>query len=73
MEECGAGKMGAPGETLRSGFVGERRNTEMSEFFRIRKNEGYGGCDDAPAVWLASAISVAVGICAAKVMGKFWR
>lgn len=28
--------------------------------------------DILPAVWLASAISVTVGICAAKLMGKFW-
>lgn len=29
--------------------------------------------DILPAVWLASAISVAVGITAAKLMGKVWR
>ena len=29
--------------------------------------------DILPAVWLASAISVAVGVTAAKIMGKFWR
>ncbi len=29
--------------------------------------------DIVPAVWLASAISVTVGICAAKVMAKLWR
>ena len=29
--------------------------------------------DILPAVWLASAISVAVGIAAAKIMGKLWR
>ena len=28
--------------------------------------------DILPAVWLASAISVAVGICAAKVLGRVW-
>ena len=29
--------------------------------------------DILPAVWLASAVSVAVGVCAAKLMGKVWR
>ena len=29
--------------------------------------------DILPAVWLASAISVAVGICAAKLLGRVWR
>ena len=29
--------------------------------------------DILPAVWLASAVSVAVGILAAKVMARFWR
>ncbi len=29
--------------------------------------------DILPAVWLASAVSVAVGILAAKVMGRLWR
>lgn len=29
--------------------------------------------DILPAVWLASAISVAVGIAAAKIMGRLWR
>ena len=29
--------------------------------------------DILPAVWLASAVSVTVGILAAKVMARFWR
>ena len=29
--------------------------------------------DILPAVWLASAVSVAVGILAAKLMGRIWR
>ena len=29
--------------------------------------------DILPAVWLASAISVVTGVCAAKLMGKVWR
>lgn len=29
--------------------------------------------DILPAVWLASAVSVAVGICAAKIFAKVWR
>ena len=29
--------------------------------------------DILPAVWLASAISVTVGICAAKLLGRVWR
>lgn len=38
---------GVPGETQRSGFVGERRSSEVSESCRLRQDEGYGACDDA--------------------------
>lgn len=38
---------GAPNETQRSGFVGERRSSEVSESCRLRQDEGYGACDDA--------------------------
>ena len=63
-------KLGPPGKP--SGFSGERRNTEMSELSRLQGSEGYGSCDDASAVWLASAISVTVGITAAKLFEKVW-
>ena len=45
----------------------------MSEFLRLRGNEGYGSCDDAPAVWFASAIALAVGLAAAKLLGRVWK
>ena len=37
--------LGSPGKP--QGFSGERRSTGMSEFSRLRGNEGYEGCDDA--------------------------
>ena len=44
---------GAPGETQRSGFVGERRSNGMSELSPSGGSEGYGVCDDedAPAAF----------------------
>mgnify|MGYP001046984511 CR=1 FL=1 len=44
---------GAPGETQRSGFAGERRNSGMSEFSPLGENEGYEAYDDdeAPAAF----------------------
>ena len=32
---------GAPGETQRSGFAGERTSDEVSELCRVRQSEGY--------------------------------
>ena len=37
---------GAPGETQRSGFVGERTSIAMSEFSPLGGNEGYENCED---------------------------
>ncbi len=37
-------KMGTPGKP--TGFSGERTSIEMSEFLRLRGNEGYGDCED---------------------------
>nr|WP_325215146.1 hypothetical protein [uncultured Oscillibacter sp.] len=37
---------GAPAETQQSGLGGERRSSEVSEFCRLRQDEGYGACDD---------------------------
>lgn len=45
MEDIRTGN-GAPGKTQRSGFVGERTSTEMSEFSAKAGNEGYAGCED---------------------------
>ena len=40
----------------------------------IRQAAGSGAAFDIlPAVWLASAVSVTVGIVAAKVMARVWR
>ena len=41
---------GAPGETQRSGFAGERRNSGMSDPRRLRRGEGYGASDDEAKV-----------------------
>ena len=41
------GENGAPGETQRSGFAGERRSSGMSEFSPLwGGNEGYGAYDE---------------------------
>ena len=40
---------GAPGETQRNGFAGERRSSGASELSRLRGSEGYGACDDDEA------------------------
>lgn len=40
------GEIGAPAETQRSGFGGERRSSEASESCRLRRDEGCGACDD---------------------------
>ena len=45
----------------------------MSEFLRLRGNEGYGSCDDAPAVWFTSAIALTAGIAAAKLFARVWK
>ena len=36
--------MGSPKSPL--DFFGERRSSGVSEFCRLRRNEGYGACDD---------------------------
>jgi len=41
---------GAPGETQRSGFAGERRSSGTSEPCRWRRGEGHGACDDEAKV-----------------------
>lgn len=45
----------------------------MSELSRLRESEGYEDCDDAPAVWFASAIALAVGITAAKLFARVMK
>ncbi len=50
-------KIGSPGKTQRSGFVGERRSSGMSEPCRLRRGEGYGACDEEAKVLGVSASS----------------
>ncbi len=38
--------IGAPGETQRSGFAGERSRSKASEICRLRRGEGCGACGD---------------------------
>ena len=40
---------GAPAETQRSGFGGERTSTEMNEALPLGEDERYGGCEDESA------------------------
>ncbi len=48
------GQNGVPAEAQRSGFGGERRNTEMGEFSHWGGNEQYEGCSDDLAVYRAA-------------------
>ncbi len=46
---------GIPGETQRSGFAGERRNSGMSERCRWEQCERYAACDDALGISVNTA------------------
>jgi len=51
-----SGNTGAPSETQRSGFGGERTSSGMSEPARLRGGERYAACEDDAAQTSAAEI-----------------